>query len=411
MNKVLDKSYENDEFFKKWLVGLRPRTKRNYSDEIHDWFIFTGMSPTEQIQKRMHDLTTVDITQRQFFEDKFREYKEYLEQRGKRLNGEPMKPSAVTTLLTPVASFFSRNGLPLALKRGDWESALPQPVTKKPKLIKEDIKAMYSHGNTRDRALLLMLSQSGPSEADVSILHVEDFPELYSVAEGQHVFYEKAREKTHEMQATCISYECVHDLKAMLQERGNPQSGFLFVSTTKGKGEQLEVRSINDAMKALAEKSFGKGTKKTKQFQTKMLRSFYNSALLRAAIQPQEIKDLMMGHGRQGARKNYDYDEQTIKDNYVKAFEHLSINGLQTRTDIARLKEEFTTTKAELADMIAKQQKELEKVNGKLDFFNKYVGSINDYVETKDDVERLWAFLDTLRKEKEAPKEGSQNDV
>jgi hypothetical protein len=58
MKKVLNKPYEQDEFFKKWLVGLSPRTKENYALEFHDWFVFIGMTPTEQIRKRMHDLTT-----------------------------------------------------------------------------------------------------------------------------------------------------------------------------------------------------------------------------------------------------------------------------------------------------------------------------------------------------------------
>jgi hypothetical protein len=34
MKKVLDKPYDKDEFFKKWLVGLSPRTKKNYSNEF-----------------------------------------------------------------------------------------------------------------------------------------------------------------------------------------------------------------------------------------------------------------------------------------------------------------------------------------------------------------------------------------
>jgi hypothetical protein len=71
---------------------------------------------TEQVNKRMNDLTTTNLNQRQFFENKFREFKEYLEQRGN------LKALAVRTLLTPVASFFSRNGLSLNLKHGDWES-------------------------------------------------------------------------------------------------------------------------------------------------------------------------------------------------------------------------------------------------------------------------------------------------
>lgn len=63
----------------------------------------------------MRDLTTTNLNERQFFENKFREFKEYLEKRGN------LKAGAVRTLLTPVASFFSRNGLQLNLKRGDWE--------------------------------------------------------------------------------------------------------------------------------------------------------------------------------------------------------------------------------------------------------------------------------------------------
>jgi hypothetical protein len=66
------------------------------------------MTPTEQIEKRLKDLTSDNLEARQFFENKFRGFKELLEKRG------DLKPSAVRTLLTPVASFFSRNGLPLA---------------------------------------------------------------------------------------------------------------------------------------------------------------------------------------------------------------------------------------------------------------------------------------------------------
>jgi integrase len=329
LKKILDRAYEQDEFFKKWLVGLSERTKGNYSKEIHGWITFVDMTPTQQVKKRMHDLTTQDITQRQFFEDKFREYKECLEKRGN------LKPLSVKTQLRTVASFFSRNGLPLNLKRGDWESTQQQQVIQRWKITKEDVKAMYGHGNLRDRALLLVLAQSGFSEIDVSYLRIEELKGLCEQSETEHYFIEKPREKTNEIQATCLSYEALHDIRAMLQERGNPSSGFLFVSQTKGKGDQLEVRSINDAMKALAEKTFG--TDKAKEFKTKSLRSFYNSALLRAGIQPQELKDLMFGHARQSARKYYDYDETTIKEAYQRAFEYLSINGMQTRMDIKKV--------------------------------------------------------------------------
>ena len=107
-----------------------------------------------------------------------------------------------------------------------------------------------------------------------------------------------------------MSYEAIHYIKIMLQERGNPSEGYLFVSTTKHKGERLTTVAIADAIKALALKAFASET--AKEFKTKSLRSFYNSALLRADIKT-EVKDLMMGHARLGARGHYDYDEQTIR--------------------------------------------------------------------------------------------------
>ena len=55
MKKILDRAYEQDEYFKRWLVGLSERTKENYATEIHDWIVFIDMTPTEQIKKRMHD--------------------------------------------------------------------------------------------------------------------------------------------------------------------------------------------------------------------------------------------------------------------------------------------------------------------------------------------------------------------
>jgi integrase len=375
MKKILDKPYEKDEYFKKWLVGLSPRTKKNYSNEFHEWYAFIDMTPTEQIKKRMQDLTTQDIAQRLFFENKWRAFKEYLERKG------DLKHASVRTRLRTVASFFSRNGLPLNLKRGDWESTQEQPVVQRWKITKEEVKAMYSHGNLRDRALLLVLAQSGFSEVDVSQMKIEDLKGIYEQPETEHYFLEKPREKTGEIQATCLSYEAVHDIQAMLQERDNPEEGYLFVSTTKGKGSKLEVRTIHTAMKGLAEKAFG--AEKTKEFKTKALRSFYNSALLRADIKS-EVKDLMMGHSRQSARKHYDYDDVTIREAYQRAFEHLSINGIQTRLDVKRV---MTALKGvQDANMVF--QKELEKKDREME-------------ELRHQVRALKPFLDVARNLKE----------
>ena len=116
-------------------------------------------------------------------------------------------------------------------------------------------------------------------------------------------------------------------------------------------------------MKALADKTFGKESEKAKEFKTKMLRSFYNSALLRAKIQPQEIKDLMMGHERGGARNNYSFDDETIRQAYISAFEFLSINGIQSRQDLQTIKQEMRKNQDYLISVIA----ELKERNDKKD--------------------------------------------
>jgi hypothetical protein len=377
-----EKPYLKDPYVVSWLKGLSQRTRENYIPDFASWLAFIKMTPTEQIEKRLKDTASTNIADRMYFEHKFIDYREHLEKRGN------LKAIAIKTMLIPVASFFSRNGFRLQLKRGDWEADVVQEVkTARSKWTKEDIKAMYSHGNTRDRALLLVLAQSGFSEVDVSNFNLasDDLKGLMEQPETEHFFIEKNREKTHETQATCFSYEAVHDIKAMLQERVElakdmrsrtdltakqkaaidkvdlTTGGYLFISTTKNLGDQLDTRGIADAMKALAVKAFGRDSEKAKEFQTKMLRSFYNSALLRANIQPQELKDLMMGHQRRGARKKYAYDDLTVKEAYTKAFEYLSINGLQTRTDVIKLKEDLSKAKVEFADMMAAQKAKFEK--------------------------------------------------
>jgi integrase len=190
-----------DKYVDIWLKGLAPRTKNNYLKDWELWMSYIQMSPTEQIEKRLKDTASQNMTDRTFFEQKFRAYKEYLEK-----NTE-LKAISVKTKLRTVASFFSRNGLPLNLKRGDWESTLETKVVHRFKLSLDDVKEMYGHASLRDRALLLVLAQSGLSETDALALQIEDIKGLYEMPQAEHYFLEKPREKTNIMQATCISYE------------------------------------------------------------------------------------------------------------------------------------------------------------------------------------------------------------
>ncbi|MCW4015476.1 MAG: site-specific integrase [Candidatus Bathyarchaeota archaeon] len=398
----IQRNYLRDEYVQKWLVGLAEKTKRNYIFAFKDWLDFVVMTPTEQIQKRIQDTISPDLTQRFFFESKWREYKAFMEEKG------TLSDASIKAYLKTVASFFARNSLPLVLKRGDWETTQTQrAIRQRWTPTNEEIRKMYSHANLRDRALLLCLYQSGLSEIDAVNLRIEDLMGLYDCPEGEHFFIEKPREKTGNIQSTCLSFECVHDIKALLQEMGNPQEGFIFVSTTIQTGTRLKVRAVHEAIRGLVERAFGE--ERVQEFKTKSLRSSYNSALLRANIQPQELKDAMMGHKRRGARANYDYDEPTIKESYERTFQFLTINGIQNRKDIQDLRttqltqakllsqigEENEKQKAEIEGQ--KQEIELLKTNyEKLEHMLELVakGEFEVTVETQEEIRK--------RKQKEA---------
>jgi integrase len=389
-----DYSFASDKYVTAWLTGLSSTTQKNYRRQFIEVLAFTKMTPTQMIQKRVKDLTSTDLTERQSFELKFREYKAQLEE---------TKPTHNTVLayLKCFASFFARNGVSLNLKRGDWVSTKPQNVIKHYTPTLEEIKRLYTHAHVRDKSLLLVLAQSGFSEIDVSELKIEDLDDIYSLPETEHVFIEKPREKSTIMQATCISFETIHDLKEYLGERGNPKEGYLFASLTTEKGAQkLEVRSINEAMKSLFRRTFG--AEKAKEFKTKSLRSFFNSALLRANIQPQELKDVMFGHERAGARKNYSYDKETIVEAYIHAFPFLSINGIQVKNDLTKFKTETSTTIQALSQQITERALALKSVEDANVLFQTRINKLEEDInkleeENKKITNEHVEFLDSAK--------------
>jgi site-specific recombinase XerC len=240
-------NWKEDSYVKEWLSKVSERTKENYTENFPRWLAFIGMTPTEQIQKRFKDLQSTNPKERGFFEDKVIEYKNALAVQG-------LKPNTIASYRIPVQSFFSAHRVPLKFRRGELkvEEIAEDKVVKEWIPDNQQMKQIYQHGDARDRALLLVLYQSGFSETDVSALNIQDLPNIQE-CEG-HYPITMHREKTGVLQRTCISEEAVHDIKAMLEERGNPTKGALFISQ---KGSRLTTRFINDAIKMMVTKTYG----------------------------------------------------------------------------------------------------------------------------------------------------------
>lgn len=369
---TVNRDYVNDAYVKKWLTGLSKNTANNYVRQFKAWLDFMKMSPTEQIEKRMRDLQSLDLTERQFFETKWREYKAYLE-------STKETDSNVKGYLKCVSSFFSRNfgkRFGLSLNRGDWISNKKQPVKALEWIPSQsEIKTLYTHASLPHKCLLLTLYHTGMSEIDVSELRIEDFPTLYTAKETEHIYFEKYREKSTILTATCLSFEVIHDIREMLAERGNPKEGYIFLSQTLTKGktkkerkqakkqeQPISVHGIQTSLKNLVRKVFGEA--KAKEFEARHLRDSYHSALVSAGIEG-KIGLVMMGHNISGSEGKYAIDREDIKKAYERLFSHVSINGLQSRHDIAVLKTEKQQQAKRIEDLtnaLFESQKKLTSI-------------------------------------------------
>jgi hypothetical protein len=148
----------------------------------------------------------------------------------------------------------------------------------------------------------------------------------------------------------------------MLQSRGFPQKGYLFVSF---RGEQLGVRGINDMLKGVVQKGFNG---RAKDWKTKHLRDAFMNGLLQGKV-TQELKDAMTGHKRQGARDDYAITELTVRTAYSESFRYLTINGYGSQS---RKLEELRN------QMNDKEKQDLERFRTLLDKFEKQDKEIAD---------------------------------
>lgn len=183
---------------------------------------------------KVENLQSRDPTQKGKVEDLVINFKMFLEAQG-------YKQNTIRTILNRVMSFFSHNRVKLNFARGDLKVhvAESEKVSKEWVLDNIEIRALYSVADIRDKCLMLMLYQSGLSPIDVCSFNKDDLPDLDKTE--SHYYIDMFREKTDIPQKTCISVECVHDLKLWLKQRGIPKTKALFTSL---KGRRLSTRFL-----------------------------------------------------------------------------------------------------------------------------------------------------------------------
>lgn len=357
-----DKGWLNDKSVKFWLDNVAEEgTKKNHRNSFPKFLDFVKMTPNQLLEERKKDLQSNDAEVKTRFERLLIEYFNFLKQR--------MKHNSAIFYLSAPRSFFAVHMYPITFTKKQLKLIAPEkPDANAWFPSNEDVRAMYSVADLRERALLLLLYQSGMSEADVSNLDIEKKTSekrtpisLYDrdgkfIDTSQHLPFNYNRVKTGELAQTCVSSEALIDIRAYLQSRSFPKEGALFLGSKEGR---LEARYIGNAIQELADKSLGEFAKK---FQPKSLRVAYINALEESNIH-KNFSERMAGHD---IGVSASYTRMQILETYEKVFSKLTINH-------ARREREATQ---EIGRQLLEAQNKIENLTTKLEKLENYVTTV-----------------------------------
>jgi len=358
--------WKSDPYVKAWFAKVGARSVHNYSREFPKFLEFVNKTPSEIIDSRIQNLMSANPVERRFWEEQVVLFKKSLEKKG-------LRKATIHGYIRTAQSFFANNSVRLQFGKKE----LHIEPSEKDKVIREwiptneEVRLIYKMAtNARDRALLLVLYQSGLSPVDVAGLRIEEL-DLYDengnwrFKGGEDKYIDRLREKTDVEYQTCISREALDDLRIYLQGRGNPKEGALFLSH---KNQPLSERFIHESITSIVERTF-----KGRDWKTKHLRDAYKNGLVQAKL-PQETIDMMFGHTRSGAKKDYRLTEETIRQAYQEAFKFLTVNGFGSTN---RKLEEVSATVEKQQQMIEEQRKMIEELQEKVKWLS--VGKLQDY--------------------------------
>jgi protein subunit release factor A len=94
--------------------------------------------------------------------------------------------------------------------------------------------------------------------------------------------------------------------------------------------------------------------------------------------------------------------------NYKRAFEYLGVNGIQTKSDVAKLKAEFEATKLQLAKTISEQEKKLEDATQFIYSFEPVLNTFNEIANTPEGQELIKKIHE--EKQRREMREAQQED-
>jgi len=320
--------------FNNWLSWLK--------DQGHDW------NPDQIFDMRRQDLKKDDPDEIHRFEKLVRFYAVYLNRE------HPKAGWTVANKVKAIQSFFSANLSSLQFRRGELSI---RRINKNPKKVpsEEQVKILYVKAEAwRDKALLLIMAQSGLSPVDASVLDIQELPDF---SQDQPVYFRIIRHKTGQEARTFLHPETIYAINQMLELRGSPKKGPLFLSNHNNR---LKPSMIKEIIVNIASKT-------NMDFTPKCFRDFFKTGLRKAQID-NELQDWIMGHKGSVGKGYGDVGPEELRSQYMKALPFLSVNGfsMQPKNEVERLSSRVKELEEGYADLLkkfAEWRKEIALIN------------------------------------------------
>lgn len=344
--------------------GLKDATITKYKTALPWFFAFVDKTPDEIFNERKAQLKKDDLEVKYFYEDTMKRYKDFL-------ISLHYESGSVVEKMNRVAGFFSRNRLDLDLPKTFWDvettDYVKQKSTTKRFPEQNEARAIFEVTDLKGKVSTLLGYQCGLATGDVAKISWNNLNIDFGKENREFIHVVQAREKTNVKHLIVLGPDLLYNLKQLWMRQDKPKSGYLF----KGYGENKKIitRMINDWFKEAAEKALGK--ERADEISFKDLRDSYNEVLLAHNVTA-EVKDVLFGHKRKGAKSSYSINIMSVVAIYEKVYPDLTVNGVYNtkNEDIKDIEKQLRTQDEMIKTLIDRNQALEDKVTGLQGFWD-----------------------------------------
>lgn len=292
---------------KRWLTAISvdksgsKHTQREYARALKRFCEWVGKNPDQLIAERKEQLKNPETEN--LAEDKLREFCATL---------KTSRTTLATKYHAPIKSFYAHNNQPLTLPTPKHTTKERSPHTT------EQIKTLMSIADPRERAIMMLLKDSGISREDIVVLKYGDIQNEFET-DKDVIHIRLVRQKEQIEYDTFIGKNAIEVLKAYLQNR-------------KAKGEQITkdsplIATVSDkAMKPEVLSTIFVRLSKKAGFLTSphRFRKYFESHMGLSA--PSILVKYWMGHSL-GVEKSYFLPPlEKQREAYAQAYKEIDIS-------------------------------------------------------------------------------------